>query len=78
MAELHKNLINGEWVGSEGKENINPSNTSEVVGVYAQANAQEAQDAIAAAKAAFPAWSATTAPRTTAHSISPTSAASRT
>lgn len=57
MAELHKNLINGEWVGTEGKENINPSNLSDVVGVYAQADAQQAQDAIAAAKAAFPAWS---------------------
>jgi alpha-ketoglutaric semialdehyde dehydrogenase len=57
MAELHKNLIDGEWVGTEGKENINPSNTNEVVGVYAQASVQDAQDAIAAAKAAFPAWS---------------------
>jgi acyl-CoA reductase-like NAD-dependent aldehyde dehydrogenase len=57
MTELHQNLINGEWVGSEGKENINPSNTNEVVGVYAQASVQETQDAIAAAKAAFPAWS---------------------
>ncbi|HEY0854266.1 MAG TPA: aldehyde dehydrogenase family protein, partial [Devosia sp.] len=52
MAELHKNLINGEWVGSEGKENINPSNTNEVVGLYAQASVQDTQDAIAAAKAA--------------------------
>jgi aldehyde dehydrogenase (NAD+) len=57
MAELHKNLINGEWVGSEGVDNINPSNTNEVVGVYARASAQDAQDAIAAAKAAFPSWS---------------------
>jgi len=57
MAELHKNLINGEWVGSEGKENINPSNTNEVVGLYAQASEQDTKDAIEAAKAAFPAWS---------------------
>ena len=57
MAELHKNLINGEWVGSDGVENINPSNTSEVVGVYARATAEETKQAIAAAKAAFPAWS---------------------
>lgn len=55
--DLHQNLINGEWVGSEGKDNINPSNTNEVVGVYAQATAADAQNAIAAAKAAFPAWS---------------------
>jgi alpha-ketoglutaric semialdehyde dehydrogenase len=57
MAELHKNLIDGEWVGSDGIENINPSNTSEVVGVYARASADETKQAIAAAKAAFPAWS---------------------
>jgi aldehyde dehydrogenase (NAD+) len=57
MAELHKNLINGEWVGSDGIENINPSNISEVVGLYARATAEETMQAIAAAKAAFPAWS---------------------
>lgn len=57
MTELHKNLIDGEWVGSDGVENINPSNISEVVGVYARATAEETKQAIAAAKAAFPAWS---------------------
>ena len=57
MDELHRNLIDGEWVGTEGKDNINPSNTNEVVGTYAQASADDAQRAIAAAKAAFPAWS---------------------
>lgn len=57
MTELHKNLIDGEWVGTDGVENINPSNIKEVVGVYARASAEETQRAIAAAKAAFPAWS---------------------
>lgn len=57
MTKLHKNLINGEWVGSDGVENINPSNTAEVVGLYASASAAETLQAIAAAKAAFPAWS---------------------
>jgi acyl-CoA reductase-like NAD-dependent aldehyde dehydrogenase len=57
MAELHKNLIDGEWVGSDAVENINPSNTAEVVGLYARATADETKQAIAAAKAAFPAWS---------------------
>ncbi len=57
MTELHKNLINGEWVGGDGADNINPSNTNEVVGVYARATQQDTLDAIAAAKAAFPAWS---------------------
>ncbi|CAN7298274.1 aldehyde dehydrogenase family protein [Pararhizobium sp. LjRoot235] len=54
---LHHNLIAGEWVGTNGVENINPSNTNEVVGLYASASADDAKTAIAAAKAAFPAWS---------------------
>jgi len=57
MDELHKNLINGEWVGGEGVANINPSNTDEVIGHYARASAGDVQRAIAAAKEAFPAWS---------------------
>lgn len=57
MTELHKNLINGEWVGADGVENVNPSNTNEVVGLYARATVEETRAAIAAAKAAFPAWS---------------------
>lgn len=57
MAEIYKNLINGEWVGGDGVENINPSNISEVVGVYARGTVEDTKQAIAAAKAAFPAWS---------------------
>jgi acyl-CoA reductase-like NAD-dependent aldehyde dehydrogenase len=57
MAELHQNLINGEWVGTEGADNINPSNTNEVVGTYARASVEDTRNAIVAAKAAFPAWS---------------------
>ncbi|MDO8358730.1 MAG: aldehyde dehydrogenase family protein [Devosia sp.] len=57
MEDLHRNLIDGEWVGGDGAPNINPSNTSEVVGLYARASADDTTRAIAAAKAAFPAWS---------------------
>jgi alpha-ketoglutaric semialdehyde dehydrogenase len=58
---LHKNYINGEWLdGASAKENINPSDVSDVVGLYAQADAKQTQDAIAAAKAALPGWSGTT------------------
>jgi acyl-CoA reductase-like NAD-dependent aldehyde dehydrogenase len=57
MTEIFKNLIDGEWVGTDGVENINPSNLSEVVGVYARATVEDTKNAIAAAKAAFPAWS---------------------
>ncbi|RVI40432.1 aldehyde dehydrogenase family protein, partial [Sinorhizobium meliloti] len=54
---LHQNLIAGEWVSGDGVANINPSNTDDVVGEYARASAEDAKAAIAAAKAAFPAWS---------------------
>lgn len=53
----HMNLIAGEWVGSEFGENINPSNTDEVVGLYSRASESDVRIAIAAAKAAFPSWS---------------------
>jgi len=57
MAEIFKNLIDGEWVGEGESKNINPSNTADVVGVYAQATVEDTKRAIAAAKAAFPKWS---------------------
>ncbi|MCF7644298.1 aldehyde dehydrogenase family protein [Bacillus subtilis] len=54
---LHKNLINGEWVGGEAIPNISPSDTNDVVGEYARATQADALSAIAAAKVAFPSWS---------------------
>lgn len=57
MTELHRNLIAGEWVGGDAVPNINPADTNDVVGDYARATLQDATAAIAAAKAAFPAWS---------------------
>ncbi|MDI6028609.1 aldehyde dehydrogenase family protein [Corticibacterium sp. UT-5YL-CI-8] len=54
---LHQNLIAGEWIGQEGSKNVSPSDTNDIVGTYAQANADDAKTAIAAAKAAFPTWS---------------------
>jgi alpha-ketoglutaric semialdehyde dehydrogenase len=57
MTEMHANLIDGEWLGGEGVPNINPSDTGDVVGSYARADAAHAASAIAAAKAAFPKWS---------------------
>ncbi len=58
MAEQFRNYIDGEWVtGAAVSVNRNPSDTNDVVGEYAQADAAQAKAAIAAAKAAFPAWS---------------------
>jgi len=57
MTELHKNYIGGEWVGGDARPNINPSNTNEVVGTFAQGTAEDARAAIDAAQAAFKTWS---------------------
>ncbi len=55
---MFKNLIASEWVGGiDVILNINPSDTNDVIGEYARASAEDAKAAIAAAKAAFPAWS---------------------
>lgn len=51
------NLIAGEWVGGNATENRNPSDTNDLVGLYAQGTPDDMRAAIAAAKAAFPAWS---------------------
>lgn len=56
---MYRNLIAGEWVGTQASKNINPSDTNDVVGIYVQGSADDARQAIAAAKAAFPAWSRT-------------------
>ncbi len=59
MADVYANLIGGEWVASTtASRNINPSDLSDVVGEYAQADAAQTAAAIDAAAAAFPAWAA--------------------
>ena len=51
------NLIGGEWVGGgEPVANINPSDTSDVIGEASFATAAQTEEAIAAARAAFPGW----------------------
>jgi aldehyde dehydrogenase (NAD+) len=57
----HKNLIAGDWVaGPRAQRNVNPSDTHDVVGEYAQADAAQAKQAIDAAHAAFPKWAGAT------------------
>jgi aldehyde dehydrogenase (NAD+) len=54
---MKQNYVNGGWVdGSGAAPNINPSDTADVIGYYAQADAAQAGQAIAAAAAAAPAW----------------------
>ena len=55
---VFKNYIAGEWIaGTDANRNVNPSNLDDVVGEYARADKAQAERAIAAARAAFPAWS---------------------
>lgn len=57
MKEIYKNYIAGEWTGSDAViENINPSDTADIVGRYAQADGEQLNRAVAAANAALPAW----------------------
>lgn len=61
MTAHQKNFIAGEWIDGSGiTRDINPSNTKDVVGEYAKADKVQTEKAIAAAKAAFPAWSRST------------------
>ena len=58
---VHKNLVAGGWQdAAQAKENINPSDTSDIVGEYAQADTGTVEAAIAAAKSAAPVWGAST------------------
>ena len=55
MATEFRNYIAGEWIaGTSVTVNRNPSDLADVVGEYAQADAAQARDAIAAAKAGVP------------------------
>lgn len=54
---MKQNYINGAWTdGATAVANINPSNTADVINHYAQADARQAELAIAAAAAAAPSW----------------------
>ncbi|CAP45036.1 aldehyde dehydrogenase family protein [Bordetella petrii] len=61
---MHANYINGAWVdGVDTRNNINPSNLADIVGEYAQADAAQTSQAIAAARAAAYDWARTTGQR---------------
>ena len=56
--DVHLNFINGQWKeGYETIENINPSDVSDIVGLYAKANSADCEAAIQAASGAFVDWS---------------------
>ena len=56
-AQQLQNHIGGEWIaGATTSKHVNPSDTSDVVAEYAQADKAQTERAIEAARAAFPAW----------------------
>lgn len=58
MPNRFDNYIDGKWVGgSSWTANRNPSDLSDVIGEYAQADADQTNAAVAAAAKAFAAWS---------------------
>jgi len=58
---IKRNYIGGAWLdGAGASENVNPSDTRDVIGLYARAGQAQAETAIAAAHAALPAWCAFT------------------
>ena len=61
MTQARGIFIDGEWRNaSHAESNINPSDTRDSVGDYALGSEQDVNDAVASARAAFGAWSATT------------------
>lgn len=56
--ELFANYIDGEWIsGDRTTDDINPSDTGDIVGCSSHATRSQADEAIAAAHRAFAAWS---------------------
>ncbi len=60
MSNLSNNFIAGDWIaGSSTISNINPSDTNDVIGEYAQASKSQLEDAINSAQIAQKKWAAT-------------------
>ena len=56
---VFRNLVAGEWRDGDGHvDNINPSDTTDVIGRFARANAADVDDAVEAGRAALLAWAA--------------------
>jgi acyl-CoA reductase-like NAD-dependent aldehyde dehydrogenase len=55
--QQHDNYIGGQWLkGSAYASNINPSNLADLIGMYAQGDAEQVAAAVSAASTAYPAW----------------------
>jgi aldehyde dehydrogenase (NAD+) len=66
VSRIHKNFINGEWTEARHGstfENRNPADSSELIGIFVSSTAEDVNDAVDAAKAAFAKWRLFPAPR---------------
>src|SRR4051812_46362223 len=66
QSKTYHNYINGEWIKSasgEYFENINPADTSDVVGRFPASNEEDVNRAVEAAKNAAVKWRKTPAPK---------------
>ena len=64
--ETQKNLVGGRWVPARSGrvfENRNPADRDDLIGLYPESGREDVEAAVAAAKAAFPKWRDTPAPR---------------
>lgn len=64
--KTYRNYINGEWTASvsgETFENVNPSDTRDVLGRFPRSVREDVERAVDAAKGAFDRWRRTPAPR---------------
>ncbi|MEM9499451.1 MAG: aldehyde dehydrogenase family protein [Pseudomonadota bacterium] len=60
MADTQLNHIAGDWVAGPSEiENRNPSDVTDLIGLYTQAGTAQLDDAIAAARRAGPVWATT-------------------
>ncbi len=65
-ARTHGNYVGGAWVpavSGRTSENRNPADRDDLVGVFADSGPEDVENAVAAARAAFPAWRALPAPK---------------
>ena len=66
MADLFKNYIGGQWVEAKSRktfENRNPAKRDDVIGLFPASGPQDVDDAVTAAKRAFPKWRLVPAPK---------------
>jgi aldehyde dehydrogenase (NAD+) len=65
-AKAFQNWIAGKWAPPHtGKtfENLNPADTNDRIGIFPSSDSRDVDDAVRAARKAFPGWSRTPAPR---------------